>query len=152
MGGAFCCFRYITRSTWQSVKQVLWRASIMAITFTRKSGGLVGEILTLEWEEGTNSLSVSSRMLLSLAMFLVLTVSDLLFSLLASAERPSYFARNRSCTCGIGSFHCRSSTLVSLLLCNFFASWRSYFPVLVQPLSSFFVLLNTFCSTHSLKI
>ena len=63
-----------TRSTWQSVKQVLWRTSFMAVTFTSRSPWrpLVGEILNLEWEEGSNhdKFAVFSSTLLSLAMFL----------------------------------------------------------------------------------
>ena len=40
-GRCFHCFRYITRSTWQSAKQI-WRP-------------VVREIVTLEWEEGNNN-------------------------------------------------------------------------------------------------
>ena len=52
------CFHKTSRSTWQSVKQVLWRVSFVAVTFTSRSGGCLSETLTLEWEKG-NDHSVS---------------------------------------------------------------------------------------------
>ena len=51
MGGAFSAS---VKSLRQSVKQVLWRASFVAVTFTSRSGGYLSEILTLECEEGNN--------------------------------------------------------------------------------------------------
>ena len=42
-GRCFRCFRKTAHSTWQSVKQVLWRASFVAVTFTSRSGGRLSE-------------------------------------------------------------------------------------------------------------
>jgi len=50
---SWCCFRKTALSTWQSVKQVLWRASFVTITFTSRYGGCLSE-RTLEQEEGYN--------------------------------------------------------------------------------------------------
>ena len=64
---------------------------------------LVGEILTLEWEEGTKftvSLLKDATVIRHVSCFYCLRSS---LQLVASAEQPSYFARNCSCTSGIGS-------------------------------------------------
>ena len=82
----------------------------------------------------TSSLSVSSRM--SSAIFL-----ESFRKCGTSLKQSSYFARS-SCTSGIGFSVVVVVVSVSLLLCSFFASCRSYFPA--QPFSSFFILLDTF--------
>ena len=72
-GRCFHCFQYIACSTWQS-KQVLWRVSFVAMTFTSTSGcRLLERYQPCNGRRATtmtNLLSVSSIMLLSLAMFL----------------------------------------------------------------------------------
>ena len=55
MGGTFAASRKPLIQPWQSVKQVLWRASIHGRHIYKQIWRpLVGEILTLEREEGNN--------------------------------------------------------------------------------------------------
>ena len=105
-GRCFRCFRKTAHSTWQSVKQVLWRASFVAVTFTSRSGGrFSGEILTLEREEGynhDNSLSIFPSMVLSLAMFFDSFRGY--FGTSSGTERPSLVKFNtdgRKRTCSV---------------------------------------------------
>ena len=106
---------------------------------------LVGEILTLEWEEGTKftvSLLKDATVVSHFSCSYCLRSS---LQLVASAEQPSYLARNRSCTSGKGSFHCCSSTLVSLLLCSFFCFLTKLLPSASSATDS---LCSLYCLTR----
>ena len=63
VGGVFAASVKSLVPTWQSVKQVLWRASFMAVTFTSRSVGRLSE--RLEREEGNNH----DKFIVSLLLF-----------------------------------------------------------------------------------